>query len=177
MWADLRGSKACLAHSKILLFIPSPLYFLKGEIRKSIKVWKAHCNPSPSLPWSAAAALSARCAAGASTPPHIPEDSSTFPGWLHGFRTSFHYSPKFPHGCQGRFLGLSWLILLFLPRTSHRSSVLGLKSSLFEMLLKRHQMFCFHHKILQLFVVCYLGLFLEEETGNFIFTLNFYRSQ
>lgn len=127
MWADLRGSKACLAHSKILLFIPSPLYFLKGEIRKSIKVWKAHCNPSPSLPWSAAAALSARCAAGASTPPHIPEDSSTFPGWLHGFRTSFHYSPKFPHGCQGRFLGLSWLILLFLPGTSHRSSVLGFK--------------------------------------------------
>lgn len=36
-WADLRENKACLAHSKILLSIPTPLHFLKEEIRKSIK--------------------------------------------------------------------------------------------------------------------------------------------
>lgn len=124
-WADLRGNKARLAHSKILLFIPTPLHFLKEEIRKSIKAWGARCNPAWSCTYShplsatdqgsAAAALPARCAAGASTPPHIPKVSSTFPVWLHGFITGLASPqdfPKFPHGSQGRFLGLSWLWVL-----------------------------------------------------------------
>lgn len=46
-WVDLRGNEACQAHRKILLFLP-PLYVFKEEIKKSIKVWKAHCNQ----PWS-----------------------------------------------------------------------------------------------------------------------------